>query len=554
MTSKTGPYANVEVTERTSWLPLMIILLAQLQMAINVSALPISIGAIVDELNTSPTSVSTALVVYSLAVAGFVILGARLGKLIGSRLVFQIGVLVHGFSMGAAALSTTANDLIQYQGLAGLAAAALVPTLVVLIVTHYEGEQQTQSLGVIGGAQALASLLAFPIIGVLISLASWRYAFGLLVFVAAVVFILSFRLGPVPRQRGTVIDWIGAVIAATAIILISLGFNNLNEWGLLLASNRAPFSILGLSPAPAMVVLGLVFGRGFLDWSQTRIEGNKAPLLELEVLDSRQERAAVLSMLIVAALGAGITFLIPLYIQIVQGGSSLRTSVAVVPYMLAVFSASILVVRVFLRWTARRIGSISFLLVAAGLVILAFAIVNDWGNLFVILGLIVTGIGEGALLTLLFAVMVSASPPELAGDVGALRGTTNNLATGLGTAIAGALLIGMLGVLIHTNLIDNPLIPRELKRQVNLNNIDFISNEQLLEVMQSTTATPEQVNEAVRINTSTRLLALKVTFLVMAGMALIGFIPARDLPNTRAGESSYEKSYEKKKAVVGDGD
>ncbi|NLG71539.1 MAG: MFS transporter [Chloroflexi bacterium] len=554
MTSKTGPYANVEVTERTSWLPLMIILLAQLQMAINVSALPISIGAIVDELNTSPTSVSTALVVYSLAVAGFVILGARLGKLIGSRLVFQIGVLVHGFSMGAAALSTTANDLIQYQGLAGLAAAALVPTLVVLIVTHYEGEQQTQSLGVIGGAQALASLLAFPIIGVLISLASWRYAFGLLVFVAAVVFILSFRLGPVPRQRGTVIDWIGAVIAATAIILISLGFNNLNEWGLLLASNRAPFSILGLSPAPAMVVLGLVFGRGFLDWSQTRIEGNKAPLLELEVLDSRQERAAVLSMLIVAALGAGITFLIPLYIQIVQGGSSLRTSVAVVPYMLAVFSASILVVRVFLRWTARRIGSISFLLVAAGLVILAFAIVNDWGNLFVILGLIVTGIGEGALLTLLFAVMVSASPPELAGDVGALRGTTNNLATGLGTAIAGALLIGMLGVLIHTNLIDNPLIPRELKRQVNLNNIDFISNDQLLEVMQSTTATPEQVNEAVRINTSTRLLALKVTFLVMAGMALIGFIPARDLPNTRAGESSYEKSYEKKKAVVGDGD
>jgi len=554
MTSKTGPYANVEVTERTSWLPLMIILLAQLQMAINVSALPISIGAIVDELNTSPTSVSTALVVYSLAVAGFVILGARLGKLIGSRLVFQIGVLVHGFSMGAAALSTTANDLIQYQGLAGLAAAALVPTLVVLIVTHYEGDQQTQSLGVIGGAQALASLLAFPIIGVLISLASWRYAFGLLVFVAAVVFILSFRLGPVPRQRGTVIDWIGAVIAATAIILISLGFNNLNEWGLLLASNRAPFSILGLSPAPAMVVLGLVFGRGFLDWSQTRIEGNKAPLLELEVLDSRQERAAVLSMLIVAALGAGITFLIPLYIQIVQGGSSLRTSVAVVPYMLAVFSASILVVRVFLRWTARRIGSISFLLVAAGLVILAFAIVNDWGNLFVILGLIVTGIGEGALLTLLFAVMVSASPPELAGDVGALRGTTNNLATGLGTAIAGALLIGMLGVLIHTNLIDNPLIPRELKRQVNLNNIDFISNDQLLEVMQSTTATPEQVNEAVRINTSTRLLALKVTFLVMAGMALIGFIPARDLPNTRAGESSYEKSYEKKKAVVGDGD
>lgn len=535
MTADTRPSLKVESTGRASWLPLIIILLAQLQMAINVSALPISVGAIVDDLDTSPTSVSTALVVYSLAVAGFVILGARLGKLVGSRLVFQAAVVVHGLAIGAAALSSSANELIQYQGLAGLAAAALVPTLVVLIATHYRGEQQTQSLGVLGGAQALASLLAFPLIGVLIALASWRFALGLLVLVAAIVFMLSFRLDPVPRQRGTVIDWVGALLAAAAIILISLGVNNLNEWGILLASTRAPFSILGLSPAPAMVLIGLVFGKGFLDWSQARIDGNKAPLLELEVLESREERAAVLSMLVVAALGAGINFLIPLYIQIVQGGSSLQTAAAVVPYMLAIFSASILVVRVFPRWTARRIGSTGFLLVAAGLVMLAFSIFNNWGTPLVALSLVVTGIGEGALLTLLFAVMVSASPAELAGDVGALRGTTINLATGLGTAIAGALLIGLLSSLVHTNLVDNPVIPPELKAQVNLNEVDFISNDHLREVLEGTTASPEQVNEAVRINTSSRLFALKVSFLVMAGLALIGYIPARDLPKTTAG-------------------
>lgn len=535
MTADTRPSLKVESTGRASWLPLIIILLAQLQMAINVSSLPISVGAIVDDLDTSPTSVSTALVVYSLAVAGFVILGARLGKLVGSRLVFQAAVVVHGLAIGAAALSSSANELIQYQGLAGLAAAALVPTLVVLIATHYRGEQQTQSLGVLGGAQALASLLAFPLIGVLIALASWRFALGLLVLVAAIVFMLSFRLDPVPRQRGTVIDWVGALLAAATIILISLGVNNLNEWGILLASTRAPFSILGLSPAPAMVLIGLVFGKGFLDWSQARIDGNKAPLLELEVLESREERAAVLSMLVVAALGAGINFLIPLYIQIVQGGSSLQTAAAVVPYMLAIFSASILVVRVFPRWTARRIGSTGFLLVAAGLVMLAFSIFNNWGTPLVALSLVVTGIGEGALLTLLFAVMVSASPAELAGDVGALRGTTINLATGLGTAIAGALLIGLLSSLVHTNLVDNPVIPPELKAQVNLNEVDFISNDQLREVLEGTTASPEQVNEAVRINTSSRLFALKVSFLVMAGLALIGYIPARDLPKTTAG-------------------
>lgn len=54
-------------------------------------------------------------------------------------------------------------------------------------------------------------------------------------------------------------------------------------------------------------------------------------------------------------------------------------------------------------------------------------------------------------------------------------------------------------------------------------------------MLEGTTASPEQVNEAVRINTSSRLFALKVSFLVMAGLALIGYILARDLPKTTAG-------------------
>lgn len=235
-----------------------------------------------------------------------------------------------------------------------------------------------------------------------------------------------------------------------------------------------------------MVAIGLVFGRGFLDWSHTRTEKNRTPLLSLDVLDSPQERAAAYSLLIVAAIGPGVSFLIPLYIQIVQGSSILQTAVAVIPYSLAIFAATALVVRLFDRWTARQIGTLGSLVIFVGLVSLAYSIFDNWGTLFVIISLIVIGIGEGALLTMLFNVLVSASPKELSGDVGALRGTTNNLATGLGTAIAGALLIGILSALIHSNLIDNPLIPPELKVQVNLDDIDFISNEQLLEVMENT--------------------------------------------------------------------
>src|SRR5262245_18785089 len=71
-----------------SWLPMVVIALAQIQLAFNVLALPVSIGGIVDDLGTSPTTVGTALVVYSLAVAGLVMLGGKIGLLCGVRRVF----------------------------------------------------------------------------------------------------------------------------------------------------------------------------------------------------------------------------------------------------------------------------------------------------------------------------------------------------------------------------------------------------------------------------------------------------------------------------------
>ena len=52
----------------------------------------------------------------------------------------------------------------------------------------------------------------------------------------------------------------------------------------------------------------------------------------------------------------------------------------------------------------------------------------------------------------------------------------------------------------------------------------------------TTTATPEQINEAVAVNTEARLLALKIGLLVMAGLALLSIIPAGRLPDYRPGE------------------
>ena len=347
-----------------------VIVLAQMQMAFNVNAIPVSIGPIVDELNVPATGVGTALVIYSLFVAAFVMPGAKAGKMFGERLVFQLTVLLHGLAMALMALSQSASMMNAAQAFAGLAAAALVPTLVVLIAANYSGHQKAQALGILAATPALSGALAFFVAGFLGTYFSWRYSFGMLAFVSIVVFLLSFRLNPVPRQSGVKIDGIGVVLSAIAVILVTFGFNSLNSWGIVLASENAPFNLLGLSPALIFLVFGLLLFQAFFAWSHQRVALGKAPLLSLEVLDSPRERATIVCLLIIGALGPAVNFLIPLFIQIVQGRTTMQTAIAVVPYTLAIAASAIFIVRFYGRLTPRRIAMTAFILVSGGLALL----------------------------------------------------------------------------------------------------------------------------------------------------------------------------------------
>jgi MFS family permease len=185
-----------------------------------------------------------------------------------------------------------------------------------------------------------------------------------------------------------------------------------------------------------------------------------------------------------------------------------------------------------------RIARNAFLIVAVGLALLGTVIRNDWTDLMVMISMAITGLGEGALVTLLFNVLVTASPKELAGDVGSVRGATNNLATAVGTALAGALIVSLLTTGVHKDLIHNARIPIELKAQFDLDSVPFISNDQLRQTLQRTGAPPEQIDEAVRINVDARLLALKLTFFTFAGFALLAFFPAGSLPTSSRTEDS----------------
>jgi MFS family permease len=250
----------------------------------------------------------------------------------------------------------------------------------------------------------------------------------------------------------------------------------------------------------------------------------------------------VVALFIIVAMEGAINFSVPLYIQIVQGRPPFQTSIAMMPFMLTVFFTAILIVRLYKRFAPRQIATASFLLVAAGTAWLAFVVRSDWSVPPVIAGLIVVGLGQGALVTLLFNVLVTASPKELAADVGSLRGVTQNLAAAVGTALVGALLVGILSTLIVGNMSNNPVITAELKDEVNLTNLNFFNDSQLTERLSGTSASPEQLTEALRINAEARTRALKTGFLILSGIALVALVPCRWLPDYRPGEIPSDRS------------
>ncbi|MGN8548450.1 MFS transporter [Bradyrhizobium sp. 13971] len=268
---------DIQQEERASWVPMIAIAVGQMIMSFNVASLPVAMGGMVASFGVPPTTVATGIVAYSMLVAGFVMLGAKLAQRFGAVQVFRGAVVLFLIAQIAMTFSPTASVMISAQALCGAAGAVIVPSLVALIAENYAGRQQATALGALGSARAAAGVLAFVVGGLLGTYIGWRPAFAILIVASAIAFALSFRLRPDRGRADVQIDLIGVALAASAIIFISFGFNNLNGWGVILATPNAPFDLLGVSPAPILIVLGIVLGQAFLMWTHRQQSAGRCP-------------------------------------------------------------------------------------------------------------------------------------------------------------------------------------------------------------------------------------------------------------------------------------
>jgi MFS family permease len=283
-------------------------------------------------------------------------------------------------------------------------------------------------------------------------------------------------------------------------------------------------------------VVGAVVFQGFFRWTRKRMDTGKAPLFSLDVLKSNKERAIVYSMSIMLFVGTGASFLLPLYMQTVQGLSGIQTSLSIIPYTLSIFIASSAASRLYDRFSPGQIARVGFIVVAFSMALLAFTIRNDWEQAIIIVGLITLGLAQGVIVALVFNTLLSAAPKNLAGDVGAFRGLTHNLSGSAGIAIATTIAVAFLGAGVMRGAVADPVITPQLTAQVNMDNVNFLTNPQLETVLEATSATPEQQDAAISIFEENRLRALQATMLILALLALLAVVPAGRMPDFREGD------------------
>ena len=523
---------------RTSWLPLVIVMMCQIQLSFN--AFNVSIQGIVEDLGIPASSVGLALTTSTFAMAGFVLLGARLAARMGVRKALQIGLV--GPTVAAIVISVTNAgwSLFAVQALSGATIALVAPSLTVIIASNYQGKQQAQAIGFLASAIPLAQVVSLLIAGAFASSIGWRWSFVLLSGIGICNLVLSLKLAPIAPRPDVVIDWTGAALSSIGIIMLSAGFSFLNAWGFVTADKNAPFNIAGLSPVIFLLIGGIVLVHAFFRWTRRRMDQGKPPLFSLDVLRSSKERSIVACMSLMLFIGTATSFLLPLYMQVVQGYSGWKTSLSIVPYTISIFIANTTVSRLYDRFSPARITRVAFLFVFLALTLIATTISNSWGQISIVVGLITLGLAQGCIVALVFNKLLMSAPKELAGDVGAFRGLTHNVSGSAGIAVATALAISTLGLFVANSVSSSTIFSDKLVQEVNLDNADFITNDQLKGVLESTSATPAEVDAAVEVLADARLDALQLTLMLLAALALLALVPAGGMPDFRKPDLTVE--------------
>ena len=492
--------------------PLAILLaMAMFVLVVDTSIMNVSISAVVRDLETTVSGVQSAIALEALVSAAFILIGSKVGDLIGRKRAYVLGLL--GYAIGAAAM-TLAQDLFAivffWAIIGGIGASLLLPSMQSLIHGNFSGTAQKQVYALVGAAAAIAAAVGPLLGGFITTFFSWRIAF-LLELVIIIVVLCGIKLvHDVPYTGSRTIDVVGAVLSVVGMGGIVLGILVWEEGG---------------GYVVAILAGGAIALAGFASWLIRRKRAEKPTLIDPDLFRSKHFQLGISQQMLQQIALGGAMITLPIYLQMVLEYNALQAGLSIAPLSLSMFAIAMVAGK---RTGARRpstIVRIGFALFSIGIALLIPIIPRATSGWYLLGPLVIAGSGLGLLVSQLNNYTLAPISEERVSEAAGVNSAAGSFGLSFGLAFAGAIMLSTLAFTFTNLSQDSTVLPPSDKDRVAMaldENAEVMTNTHLTELLAS--EPPEVRDEIIRINTEARPIALQVALLLPLIAGLIGLL------------------------------
>jgi EmrB/QacA subfamily drug resistance transporter len=491
-------------------LPLLLAM-AMFVLVVDTSLMNVSISSVVDDLDTTVSGVQSAIALEALVSAAFILIGSKVGDLIGRKRAYVMGL--GAYATGALAM-TLAQDLtaiiVFWAVIGGLGASLLLPAMQSLIHGNFEGAAQKKAYALVGAAAAIAAAVGPLLGGFITTYLSWRIAFLLEDLIILVVLLNIKLVRDVPYTGSRSVDVVGAALSVLGMGGVVLGILVWQEGG---------------EAVGALLVLGAVAMAGLGYWLMRRKRQGQATLIDPDLFMSKVFRIGISQQMLQQIALGGTMIVLPIYLQMVFEYSAMEAGLSLAPLSLTMFAAAMLAEKKAGERRPASVIRLGFALLSSGLILLIPIVPRADSGWSLVIPLVITGAGLGLLVSQLNNYTLAPIPEERVSEAAGVNSAAGSFGLSFGLAFAGAIMLATLS-LTFTHMAESSavLTPAEQQRVANAleDDAEVMSNTRLQEQI---AGQPEQTQEEIlRINTDARHLALQVALLIPILAGLGGLI------------------------------
>jgi EmrB/QacA subfamily drug resistance transporter len=489
----------------------VLLAMAMFVLVVDTSLMNVSISAVVHDLDTTASGVQSAISLEALVSAAFILIGSKIGDLIGRKRAYVIGLL--GYAAGALSMTLSQSLLpivIFWAVVGGLGASLLLPAMQSLIHGNFEGPMQRRAYALVGAAAAIAAAVGPLVGGFITTYLSWRIAFAGEVVIIAIVLSGIGLVHDVPYTGDRRIDVVGAILSALGMGGIVVG---------ILIWEKGGGAVL------ALIAVGVVALGSFAWWLVKRKREGKPALIDPDLFRSKYFRLGITGQTMQQIALGGLMIALPIFLQMVLEYSAMGAGLTLAPLSLSMFVVALLAGKKAGNRSPSAIIRAGFLLLAVGVAALIPIVPRADSGWAMVVPLLIAGTGLGLLVSQLNNYTLAPIEEERVSEAAGVNSAGGSFGLSFGLAFAGAIMLGSLAF-VFTNLSDESkvLSPAE-QEQVSKGleeNAEVITNTHLEELLKG--KPPAVQDEIIRINTKARPIALQIALLVPLFAALVGLM------------------------------